>query len=404
MRNKSMGRTIIREKIHIKWHCLLYEILVGWFVTIRLLSSTYITSFLGTDISMWLSWIKWMVGIPLLIFSVFKMSVSKLTKKQVLALVSMLAFICGEIFFIHDTTFIFSIIFMLTLPEDLPIKHLAKLISYVYFILIFYIICNCYMGNIMDYSFFQRGVWRHSLGFVSANAFANIVAIGYTIYMYYKIETWDCVDSVILLIVSAFVYKTANSRLATLMLLAVFLFAQFYPFIVKKRISKMIYTLSSFLFPLLSIVMYTVTSYFASRQTLDSYQTINEIFSQRLEHAVGYYKDYGIQLFGKPIEGRGIALVVLEGGHWRGLDNSYMMIAIQFGMFALILFCIGYIMTGYILKQKQDFAGAFLLILFSIQGITENYLYAIHYNFTLFIIAEGLLYRKERYLHFGKQG
>ncbi len=104
-----------------------------------------------------------------------------------------------------------------------------------------------------------------------------------------------------------------------------------------------------------------------------------------------YLNTYGISLFGQPIETVSMKSAGMDVTKWMGLDNSYLMIGIKYGIVALVLFGIGFYLLGTELKKEDDIAGAIVTILIIFVGVTENYLVAINYNFCMIIFATTVL-------------
>ena len=367
----------------------LYQGLLGIFIFHRILTSTYLRNVLGVDINIWTEVIQW--GFPFLLLALFfleavgmRISMRKFGLSIALLFVLIINFIA-----VRNTTLIISFLFIIVFPDEMEIKRLAKFISNIYFLTIVLILLLCYIGVIEDYMIGRSGlvIERHSMGFVSPNAFGNTVAIACLIYTYALIDRWKIKNTLFVLIVGIMTYSMSDSRMAGLVMLGLAGLGTFYELLRKLKFFNVFYYITAYLFPVFTAGFIALASFMSRNSGSASYIALNMLLSNRVRWMVYYLDQYGVSLLGNRIGTVSIYQVATQGGTWMGLDNSYLMIAIQFGLVFSIVFTIGYYMLGRRLKEKKDLAGAILATVFLMMGISENYLFGINYNLTLLMFA-----------------
>lgn len=307
-----------------------------------------------------------------------------------------LCFLSIQFFYIHNSTILNSFLFVICYPLSLKPKRLAEKIWPAYAVPIAYIIICSQLGLIHNKVTIRGGTdnIRMALGFVSANALANTVAITYIIYAYSKIDKWKKHDSVIAIFCAIILYMFTNSRFSTLIIFSIACIGVFYKKIRNKNITFFAYKVTSFLFIICFFVCYFITVVLGKQIGSSLYIWINQIFSTRPRWMIYYYNEYGFSLFGQPIQLVGMRETFENGASWMGLDNAYMMIPIHYGFLCLIMFIFIFYFLGSALREQRDLFGALICIILIFQGLTENYLISIQYNFALFLFAYYFLSSK----------
>ncbi len=373
----------------------LYKLLLTIFILIRLLNSTYVRNVFNIDLDVWNKLINWSMPFLLLFLFLFEFKSSAIRMKELIVELIVLFILFVNFLMSRNATLIISILFMITYPRSSDIKSLAKYISKVLLVFTACILVGCMIGILPDIIVTgHSGSIRHSFGFVSHNAFSNIVAIGLLIYFYGQIEDWQLWNSISYIIIAILVYSFANSRMATLIILILSVSGPIYKKMKSWRVSKIFYIMTSWLFPIFFIVSYALVVYMSGHENSVLYNELNSALSGRIHYAIYYLYTYGLSFVGQKIETVGIYEANTQGVSWMGLDTSYLMIPIQFGILFLLLFIMGYYVLGKQLRKDFDLAGALVAVLFLVYGLTENCLFGIQYNFSMFLLANALLARR----------
>lgn len=291
----------------------------------------------------------------------------------------------------NDKLLIMLVLMILAYPKKLELSFMLNAIIKNNILAIIITIILSKTGLITDYTFVQRNVTRHSLGFVSANALANIISATVMLHLIYKKDKWNMANNIIWLTVLLFIQNVTNSRLAFIIGLLTLLFANFNKQIIQKeRKPKYIFEIAKYIFPVLLIFMILITIYCTVIPYNDFLYKINEMFTGRLNQMINFYKKYGIHLIGKSLFTIGIKTASKSGAKWTGIDTSYINYTLRYGILFMTVVALLYIKLGSKLKKKNMIYEAVYIIGICVMGITENILIIPYYNFAIFMIAKML--------------
>lgn len=367
----------------------LYSVLLNIYTFSKIISSSYIDKMFFISVGNISDIINYICIVGL--GSLF-LCQNKIPKKKFLIIIIITIFLGIISIKFIDKTLILTYFFIISFPQKISIKKVAKSLFFCFAILITLIISASCLEIIKDYTFFQHNTMRHSFGFSSANSLANAVCICLLLYSYFKYDKWTIINNFIYLLCIVTIYYFTRSRLAFLIAVLNLVLINTFKTIknkdIKEKIQKIVFFLSTYLIPFLSIFSIAITIYFSNNSNSKLFATINELFTGRLKWMIQYYKDYGIHLVGQQIETVSLKKSIELGLSWKNIDNAYLLFSIKYGIIFLIGFNYMYIKVGKMIKNNNNFNKAFLIIAFGLMGLTENFLIIIGYNFTLFFIAE----------------
>lgn len=324
----------------------------------------------------------------------------KITKKTIIFLV-----ISIPIIFI---TFVYSgkglllpYLFILAYPTNLKSNDLGKTVFKTLVVAVLTIVVLCISGissNITEIR--SNGLLRQSLGFTSANALGNIITLIFLLKVFVSWKNWKKIDTCIWGVITIVMYAVTNSRMSLFLSLLILISVVIY----KSKLAyiffyNIIYKIPAIIFIINSLITFYLVYYFRTHTDM-LFDFINKISSGRLTYMLSFFNTYGISAFGN----RSIQFVssnqVRNSNNylqWAGIDNSYMYIAMLYGIVILISFVLIYYFTEKSLERNHNFGGILYLLAYAIFGLTENYMINIAINFLFFIFAEYLTKLDEKY-------
>ena len=324
----------------------------------------------------------------------------KITKKTIIFLV-----ISIPIIFI---TFVYSgkglllpYLFILAYPTNLKSNDLGKTVFKTLVVAVLTIVVLCISGissNITEIR--SNGLLRQSLGFTSANALGNIITLIFLLKVFVSWKNWKKIDTCIWGVITIVMYAVTNSRMSLFLSLLILISVVIY----KSKLAyiffyNIIYKIPAIIFIINSLITFYLVYYFRTHTDM-LFDLINKISSGRLTYMLSFFNTYGISTFGN----RSIQFVssnqVRNSNNylqWAGIDNSYMYIAMLYGIVILISFVLIYYFTEKSLERNHNFGGILYLLAYAIFGLTENYMINIAINFLFFIFAEYLTKLDEKY-------
>lgn len=312
----------------------------------------------------------------------------KLTKNKLLFLFIFLSIVLLTLFNNNDKSLFLMILIILSFPKKMSTLSIGKWLFITNILAIVFTILLCKMNLITNYNFIQRNVSRYSYGFVSANAFSNIITATLLINIVYKNKNWKFYNTIFWIIILIIVNTQTNSRLALLLGLISLLLQ----FLVKKgyieKCKRCIYIISKFIFPFLLLFSIIITIYLSKYSFNDFFYKMNNLFSGRIQQMVDFNKQYGIHFIGQNIFTLGIKSAQSQGLKWIGIDTSYLNFTLRYGLLFMTFVSFIYIKLGTYIKKNGMIYEAIYIILICLMCITENILFLPYYNFSLFFIAK----------------
>lgn len=376
-----------------------YLSLIGWYCFHSILASSYTTSFFGINISSASILIRYLI--PLLLIGLFLFKIGKkpeMSIHQALLIGCICITFCVIFCTIPSVDLIMTVMFVIAFPAGIDLKRVAKVFYIWCTIGILCVVGSFHYGLIPEYVRKRGILLRHSAGFVSANAFANSVAYTALAYLYYRIDRWKVWDSIFLFVLDIYIYMQTRSRMSCLFILAICIFGLLYKKIKKAVIINAICLFDSWLSGIFTVFIIGIVKIFSGKMNSPIYQIINSFVSDRLKFSIQYFNKYGIHVLGQRIQTISIRESAVSSAKWAGIDCSYMNILIRYGIITGFGFMLFYFWLGKRLNKRADLTGAFIVFLILIFSLTENCLYQIQNNFTLFILAHEIYAKIEHHV------
>lgn len=226
---------------------------------------------------------------------------------------------------------------------------------------------------------------RESLGFYHPNLLALYFFVLVAMFIYGYFEKIKYYHFLILLIPTIIIYNICYSRtglVCTLLLIFISMFVKY-----AKNMSRIILNKFTIWIPiLLAIFMVAFTVFYFDNPL---FSKINSLLSGRLYLSHSYIENYGITLFGVPLQNSYII-----NGEVSIIDSGFVFLLLNYGIvgFSLALISI-YKCCQYFLKDKNTICFAILLV-FSCYCITEKTILIFLLNFPLLYLSQ-LLFKKE---------
>ncbi|WP_156177736.1 hypothetical protein [Bacillus sp. SA1-12] len=231
-------------------------------------------------------------------------------------------------------------------------------------------------------SYSSRGILRTSLGFTHANILSLIILSLCINWMYLRFYKLKWFEYIILCLVVYGLYFTTNSLTSIIgisFLLTFNLLAR-----LVKRLNIGYIPLSVFLTLIIptvfSLSLFLAINYSTLNPTLVA---LNELTTGRVSSMNSFYNQYGISLFGKPIEMISTTAAQQLGVPPQVLDNGYMRLLLRFGLIITAIFLGLYIKLSFQLLKKRKFAIVSCLSAYFVVGLMESSFYRIEYNIFL---------------------
>lgn len=246
------------------------------------------------------------------------------------------------------------------------------------------VIALFYLADLIPDPHYYRGdKLRYSFGFTHPNSFGMHLFHLSACWCYLRRDRFRWWDILLMLALAAFAYFGPNSQTATLGILLALLIM----LCVRYRVNVPVVWVAALTacLPVVSVLL--------SSMDLQGYpllRAIDGLLSNRFSGAHNVWLRYGATLLGNKIyvlpEER--ALIGLEQSLW--LDNAYSYILLRYGAVSLCVFSAGYIYTICWHGKRRHNGLVYLLFLYAIYGVEENYLQMLGFNVFLLATAQAL--------------
>jgi len=241
----------------------------------------------------------------------------------------------------------------------------------------------------------NRGIWRTSLGFNHPNTLSLIImslCFQWFYLRFYKLKILEYISMILILYI---LYFTTNSLTSIIGISGLLIFN------LLTRICEKINFGSLFLSTSLFLVLpsaFVLSIYLAINYSIfDPFMVaLNDISTGRVASMNNFYNEYGISLFGQPIELISTTRASQLGISTKVLDNGYMRLLLRFGLLITTILFILIMKLSYQLLKKKEYALVSCLSTYFIVGLMESSFYRIEYNIFLLPIVYVFM-KKEVY-------
>lgn len=303
---------------------------------------------------------------------------------------------CGGLVTLFSRDFqIFSYIIIIVAAANIDIKKILKVYLYIQSILLMCFILMSSLGIVEDF-IFDIGVRnRHALGFIwttlSPMIFFFVICNIVVIYDR-KIEI---VEIFMLIILGSTLYLLTDARfifLMQLLLIMIILIYQYFYKLFDKIFTNSVIEKLIICLPFILFVLSFILQWLYDSNNIILIQ-INNLLSGRLELGHNAIMNYGMSLFGKPIEWIGYTIGFDGTQIYNYVDCSYTQILLNYGIFIILFALIAYsVLLKYsLLRKKYNFVIVIIAIL--ILSITEPRLINIVFN--PFIISSSIFFKSK---------
>jgi len=273
--------------------------------------------------------------------------------------------------------------------KDVDIKKLFKFSLYIritsFFLLmsltVFHIIQNTRITNIRG----NDTIIRYSMGFSHPNQFhlAYIIILLLCIYIYY--DKLGFMHITLLGVINILAYTKSFSRTSAFIgFLAIFMLIWFKSiyFMKLKHVICIGIIPFGFLISLIPALLYN---------KIPNLRTIDSILQWRITFSKHYLESYPLKLFGNNLSGDSIVL-----------DNGYVELVINYGLFFTFLYVTAYMILSYRCVKRRMYPELLLIVCLSIYGITEAFIPNLFVNISIIFFGELIFnnYKKQRGYHF----
>lgn len=297
--------------------------------------------------------------------------------------VSMITFLMSK-----NMDFFFSIFIVLVMAH-LNIDAIYKSFFQGMILGIIFVLLLFMLGVLPDIIQIRLGAVRHSFGFslpviLPALFFSSICAF---LYLYRNSYTWKLLLAIFVLQIPIYYY--CDGRGSFILSCIVLLGAMIIRYLYNDRINDILVAASIIsLFVILFFSIYLAKYYDAGNTHL---YDLNQQLTGRPQWWNLYWNTYNPKLFGQVVARVGGAAAIENSSlDMMILDNGYLSILLEYGIFALVIF-LSLIVFGLVsLWKKKDTIGLLILMVWIFYGLVSNQIYFIDRNVGLVLTASFL--------------
>lgn len=243
-------------------------------------------------------------------------------------------------------------------------------------------------GFIEQYVLVKDGVVVKSYGFIHPNGLATTILRIILLYfgLYYKKVTIP--KLLFIAIAYIIIGRLTGCRTASFVLImsiGLIVYSLINKEAFESRITLLLMTISPFI-----AAIFSFTGGYLFIQGNPGMQIINQLFSDRFNWIGRFLQNYSITLFGQELQ---VINRVQGGARWSSIDNSYVMMGLNYGMIFLFGYCLVIALLIFYYIKHNDKGKAISCFAFVLIGLTENQAFSIVNNFML-LYAGDVIYGK----------
>lgn len=286
-----------------------------------------------------------------------------------------------------NKTMVLYLLFFIA-AREIYAEHIIKVAVWIQSVILVITVGLSQLGFIEDYIMEPDIRPRHFLGFSWTTTGAILYFFILLEYIYIKKGRLKLIEYCLLLGIDWWFYHMTDSRMAFVLSAAVLTFFwMFGRYITSEKSNKSFYRL--FMFAPLLISVFAIILHAKYNSANEIYFKINSLLSGRLRLGYEAIADYGISLFGQPIEWIGFALGTDSSKAYNYVDCSYLQVMLEYGVVFLLIMIVLYSLAirNAFIEKEYYLCWIFLFVLaFS---ITEPRLIDLAFNpFVLLGVSE----------------
>lgn len=237
---------------------------------------------------------------------------------------------------------------------------------------------------------------RHFLGFNWTTTSAILFVFIILEYIYIKKGRLNIIEYILGILISYWLYKMTDSRMAFLVQTVSLTFFMFFrKFVLEGKVIRKHVGIMSFFPEAIAAVAIGMQYLYNPGNSILS--KLNDMLSGRLRLGNEGIKDYGFKLFGTEIEWNGYGTDWVAGTKYNYVDSSYLQIALEYGLIVLCIVLILYSGLMYCSIKNKHYLISWITVFILLFCITEPRLVKPAYNpFLILCITELCVYIKNR--------
>lgn len=235
--------------------------------------------------------------------------------------------------------------------------------------------------NIIEHIiYFRDDKIRYSFGSVYATDFAARMFFLTATYCYIRNQKLNIIDSILFIMLGIFIIYFCDARLDSI---SIFMLSTL-PFISNLINNKKIYIgkvkrkLLILTIPIMAMISIVLTYVYNPDNLIFTY--LNRVLSNRLKLGKRGIEEYGLSLFGQVVEMRGFGASNGQVEDYFFIDNSYLYIALRYGVVLLLIICIYYSLFIKYRVDNKDLLLPIIIILIGINSMIAHHFIDIAYN------------------------
>lgn len=302
-------------------------------------------------------------------------------KKLIILVAMLVSFLISGFMIEHKFFFLTAIIFIAAIGMDDEKTILTSLIVSATILIVVLVLSK--IGLAENVIFYQVDRTREALGFGWMTTPPILLYYIELAYIYIRKEKFKWYEVIVLLCANYYLYKHTLTRLTFLLAVIVIIF--FYVQTIEKKWKKPWSVLKRFKYLYLATpTLLTIISYIAAKSfdvNSEKWNKVDLLLNARLSLTNLALNEYGITLFGQPIEWVGAG--ILNNGYadnYNYVDCSYLQLLMTYGIIPY-LFIIGIYTYGlYKGIKRNNYWAVFVLLAVLAHSITEPHLIGFSMN------------------------
>ena len=352
---------------------------IGWFLVLfyYLLIAATNFAYIVSDVKI----IKWIIIILAMAFWLVKIMMDKYKKKQFLLIAIFVIVVLIAAIMSGKELLILTLVFFLA-SNGIDIRRFVRFDMVVRLGFILLIFGLMLLGVLDDNILITAVNVKHSFGWLHSNTLASNAIIVLIDYIYIHWKKFKAYNFIVVLCVLTFLffYVEARTSLYGFVITALWMiFAHWTkPFKVLEKVTKVIV---SNIYIIATVLSYGLVYIYNTKSAFGYY--LDDILTHRLKFSSSYMSQYGFSLFGQEIETVSSISARMSGASYAGVDMSYVLMPIQYGVIYAVGFICIFTFLAYILYKKKMYGELTFVLFFAIAGLSSNVMLQFYRNFSL---------------------